>query len=299
VEEPIPTKPDEKHLVKKRYLVKRGLMTMQTPAEHADFLTSYLALDQEEIQRMIKYLPIFAHMAFTKFEHHYIDNDYFKASYEKQFKSLKLNNLISTWNHANVIYPAIHWMGPYVMKQWCMNLIDRKLMPRPMLIKFPVIPAGTALICSTYAVLKAAAAIPGFNAFYEVYKIQWDSMTEAVRDIKKNPYAYHTRADLFGEQSLEADLAHSKDHAAALAPAAQAFINKYAANTDLARIMAIKKHAEANLGLMRRYETIFAGNATQARAEARHKTIYEMIKGATAPTARAPGVVGNFEEEAT
>jgi len=249
------------------------------PDGFGDFTTLIQTIPKDTLTKMIKYLPILAHMAFTKFEHHYIDNAYFKESYAKQFRSLKMTLEEPMWNHADVIYPAIHWMGPYAMRIWCKNLITEKLMPRPLGIKFPLIPAGTALICSTVAVLKAAGAIPGFNAFYEVYGIQWANMLAAVEKIRTTPYRYHTRSDLFGETNAEAELNPAKDAAAQLAPAAQAFINRYAQGTDLARIQAIKKHAEANLGLMRRYETIFSGNAVQARTAARIRPMRDLIEG--------------------
>jgi len=256
-------------------------ITLVLPPEHTDFPSLMNAVQKETLTKMIKYLPILAHMAFVKFEHHYIDNAYFKESYAKQFKSLKMFTEEAGWNHADVIYPSVHWMGPYVMRKWCENLLAEDLMPRPLSIKFPLIPAGTALICSTVAVLNAAGAIPGFNAFYEVYATQWNLMTQAVHDIKLAPYKFHTRADLFDEDSAEDSLNPAKNAAAQLAPAAQAFINRYAQGTDLARIQAIKKHAQNNLGLLRRYEAIFAGNAVQARTAARVKPMRELIEGTT------------------
>jgi len=269
-------------------------LSLVLPPEHADFPSLMNAVPKETLTKMIKYLPILAHMAFVKFEHHYIDNAYFKESYAKQFKSLKMFGEEASWNHADVIYPSVHWMGPYVMRKWCENLINDDLMPRPLAIKFPLIPAGTALICSTVAVLRAAGAIPGFNAFYEVYDRQWALMSQAVHDIKLTPYKFHTRADLFDEESAEAALNPAKDAAAQLAPAAQAFINRYAQGTDLARIQAIKKHAQNNLGLLRRYEAIFAGNAVQARTAARVKPMRELIEGTTGKDVIAP--VGIDEE---
>jgi len=271
---------------------------IRVPTANADFLTLYTALNKDELNRMIKYLPIMAHMAFTKFEHHYINNAYFQASYEKHFKSLKLDALIPAWNHADIIYPAVHWMGPFAMRVWCANLMRAKRMPRALAVKFPLVPAGTALIASTVAVLKAAGALPGFKVFYEVYDDQWQALLAAVQLIKDNPYAYHTRADLFGETSLEPTLNDAKVAAMQLAPAAQAFINRYAQGTDLARIMALKKHAEGNIGLLRRFETIFQGNATQTRTQAREKSLRFLLEGVReSDTVTAKGKVTEVDED--
>lgn len=273
-----PTKTDEKiPEVKAEPRIDHEYMTI--PKDNSHFIDMLSRIDWEEVKKLTKYLPIFGHLAFTKFEHHYISNEYFKESYAKLFKSLKLSTLEAKWNHADIIYPSIHWMGPFAMRQWCINLKTADKMPRPLAMRFPIAPAGTALITSTVAVLKAAGALPGFNAFYDVYAKQWGLITSAVDRIKQNPYAYHTRADLFDERSMEATLEEAKLAAAQLAPAAQAFINRFAQNTDLARIKAIQKHAEANIGLLKRYEAIFTGNATQARLDARTRPIRELLMG--------------------
>jgi hypothetical protein len=250
-----------------------------------------------DVQKMVKYLPILAHMAFTKFGHHYIDNDYFRESYKKQFTSLQLTQLESSWNHADIIYNAVHWMGPYAMRQWCDKLRTEKRMPRPLDIKFPLIPAGTALIASTVAVLKAAGALPGFSAYYVTMAEAWAACTQAVKAIKANPYQYHVRADLFGEQSREAELNVVKEYASQLAPCAQAFINKYAAQTDLARIKAIKKYADNAIGLTKRFEAIFAGAAAQTRAEARIKPLATLLAALPAVSSSASGAIVAVEDE--
>jgi len=266
---------------------------MRVASTESDFLTRYNALDHTVVKRMAKYLPIMGHMAFTKFGHHYVNTPYFKTSYEKQFRSLQLATIEPVWNQCDIIYNAIHWMGPYTMKLWCQNLLEKKLMPRALAIKFPLIPAGTALIASTVAVLRAAGSIPGFDAFYKVYSKEWTVLNETVAKIKKDPYAHHVRYDLFDENDLESTLGEAKASAAVLAPAAQAFINKFAQGTDLARIQAIRKHAESNIGLLRRYEAIFAGNATQTRGEARTRPLRELILGT--PTAM-PSVAPTVDE---
>jgi len=263
-----------------------------------DIMTLFATLNSEEVSRMVKYLPIMAHMAFTKFEHHYINNQYFQESYAKHFRALKLDGAAVTWNHADIIYPAVHWMGPHTMMVWSMNLLENDLMPRALSIKFPLIPAGTALISSSQAVINAASALPGFKFFFEAYEDQWSTVQEALARIKEKPYAYHTRSDLFGLPSLEATLADAKLAAAQLAPIAQAFINKYAQGTDLARIQAIKKHAEANLGLLRRFEMIFVGNAAQARLAAKTQSLQKLLSDVAEPAAvKVPKVTGVEEEE--
>lgn len=263
-------------------------VTVKGPASLATFLDLYKALDIKIVKKMVKYLPVMGHMAFTKFGHHYVSNSYFQESYRKQFRSLQLMNAEPIWNTPDLVYNAIHWMGPYVARQWCRNLISTSKMPRPLLLKFPLSPAGAALVTSTVAVLRAAGAIPGFDAFFELYKKEWSLLVETVALIKKNPYVYHVRADLFDETSLEAKLTEAKEAAAVLAPCAQAFINKFSAGTDLARIQAIKKYAHANIGLMRRYEAIFAGNAYQTRSEARKKHLRQLIMGAARPEVTEP-----------
>jgi len=263
------------------------------PADRTIALTLFAGFDMTSVRRLAKYLPVMGHMAFTKFGHHYVDNNYFKVAYEKQFRSLQMMSLEPSWNKCNIIYNAIHWMGPYTMRFWCANLISRELMPRPLAIKFPLIPAGAALVCSTVAVLRAAAAIPGFDAFFKLYHTEWDLLTEVTKTIKRTPYVFHVRSDLFGESSSENKLDEAKTAAIILAPCAQAFINRYAQNTDLARIQTIKKHAEANIGLMRRYEAIFTGSAYQTRTESRRKTMHEMIMGTRSPKAEVVEVEEN------
>jgi len=270
---------------------------IQVPPADANFGAALAADVPADIQKMVKYLPILAHMAFVKFGHHYIDNDYFRESYKKQFTSLQLTQLEATWNHADIIYNAVHWMGPYTMRKWCEKLRATGKMPRPLEIKFPLIPAGTALIASTVAVLKAAGALPGFSTYYDTMAIPWKACLDAVAAIKASPYQYHVRADLFGEISKEPELNVVKELASQLAPCAQAFINKYAAQTDLARIKAIKKYADNAIGLTKRFEAIFTGAAAQARAESRVKPLALLLAATPPPTAVRAAAVEIAEDE--
>lgn len=267
----------------------------QLPAADNDFMTALTGLMDSSLKQVMKYLPIMAHMAFMKFGHHYLNADYWKVSYAKQFKSLQMSAIESAWNNVDIIYNAVHWMGPQTMRLWCKNLLKRGHMPRALAIKFPIMPAGVALISSTVAVLKAAAAIPGFSVFFEVYAKPWELVQVALQKIRQNPYAYHVRHDLFGEESLEATLQEAKEAAATLAPIAQAFINKYAQGTDLARVQALKKHAEANISLLKRYEAIFVGTQAKVRAEARTSNLRDLIIGATKTAAPPPAVEEVFE----
>lgn len=255
-------------------------LTMKLKSDENMFDTLYQSIEANGLALMVKYLPVFAHMAFTKFEHHYIDNQFFRDSYAKQFKSLKLEALAPVYNHARIIYNSVHWMGPRAMKEWSKNLLEGKRMARGAAIKFPLIPAGTAAIASCVAVLNAAKALPGFSAFFDVYKQDWETALQAVSMIKANPYAYHVRADLYGEESHEANLAPAKLAIQSLAPAAQAFVNKFCQGTDFARIQALKKYAEQNIGLLRRYETIFTGAQAQMRAAAKSISIAQLLTSA-------------------
>lgn len=253
--------------------------TVSVPDKFREFNDELkLAMDKSIIP-LVKYLPIFAHMAFTKFNHHYLNNDFFKTSYEKQFKSLQLNEYERSWNKQVVIYNAIHWMGPYAMKLWVDNIKTSGKMPRALEIKFPLIPAGTALIASTVAVLKAASALPGFSAFFQVFDDDWLTLTKSVALIKASPYQYHIRADLFGLRLEEEPLAKAKVSAVKLSPAAQAFINKYAMRTDMARIQSIDKHAKSNAGLLQMYEALFGAVQTKTKRDANTRPLEEIILG--------------------
>jgi len=222
-------------------------------------------------------LPIFASIQFKKTNHHFVDSEDYKAAYRRHFSSALIEPLANDWALAKIIYAGVHWMGPFNMDMWCSAGLEKhaKYLPRGIKLKLNIFPAGTAVIGTQLAVWNAIYSFPGTHPLFEMYKPQIDLLRKLAGDIKSDPLSYHVFAQLFGKES-KLDTSEFQDDMAkvvSLAAVAQAFIESIAQGTDLAKAKALKKHAEANIGVFTVAKAAFRGELKIMTKEGRIASI--------------------------
>jgi len=249
---------------------------------------------KDDLVKLASLLPTFAAIEFQKTNHHYVDDDFYRESYKRHFKSAQLLALNDKWNKASIIYDAVHWLGPMNMEWWKQNLSadPRGLLPRGIVIKARPAPAGTALCRTQIAVWKAIAVYPGGQELIDFYADYLKKMNELAAWIEEDRLAFHVYARLFNKTSRLEDK-EVVDHMSAcgqLAAVAQAFIETIARGTDLARARALKKHAEQNIALFKIASAVFKGTMRKVEREGTMHALIRAIRGAPEPSASGAAI---------
>lgn len=228
---------------------------------------------------MATLLPVFAAIQFQKTNHHYPKGDEAKLAYEKHFNSCVLDSIEPDFNKQDVIYTAVHWLGPYNGEKWKTNLNRIGKLPRGMQVKINPTPAGTALIRTQLAVWDAISVFPGAKGLMDYYDADLEKLRIADDAIMQDRLSCHVFAKLFNKISrLETNvIVEGAKAAARLAALAQGFIDAVAQKTDLARVKALRKHAENNIALLHIASAGFAGTLRRIRREANTVSLSEAI----------------------
>jgi hypothetical protein len=279
-----------------------GNKLTKLPIRYRPILDALVNPTSSDYPKMVGLLPIFAAIEFQKTNHHYIDNDFYKESYRRHFKSAQLEALNAKFNKALVIYDAVHWLGPMNMEHWKNNLVSDKrgLVSRGILLKITPAPAGTALCKTQLAIWRAISVYPGTAGLMDMYSAQLKTMNDLSEDIDKDRLSYHVFASLYNKNSeLETKVTRDRMIACAqMAAVAQAFITTVAQGTDMARAQALRKHAEANVALFKMAQAAFNGTLRRATREAATKSVSETLVplASARPPAQLALLPGQVEE---
>lgn len=235
--------------------------------------------NKHDINKMVSLLPVFAAIQFQKTNHHYISNDDYREAYRRHFKSAQIESLAAAYNKPEIIYDAVHWMGPNNMDDWGTNLDKDEKLPRGISMKLDPFPAGTAIISTQLAIWRAIEVYPGGDALIRVYKTQLDKMKRLDEKISEDKLDYHVFASLFGFESKldHPDTEEGMSAANQLAGIAQAFIETVAENSDLSKARALKKRAEQNIAIYSLAKEAFKGVSVRIRRDAREKSLEEAL----------------------
>jgi hypothetical protein len=290
---------------KKIGLNEAGIIT-RIDAVYLPLVNRLKDADNEDFTKMVALLPTFAAIEFQKTNHHYVDDEFYKETYARHFKSAQLKELEPKWNRISIIYDAVHWLGPWNMEHYKENLRSNPsgLLPRGIAIKSRPAPAGTALCRTQVAVWKAIAVYPGGQQLINMYGSHIAKMNALADAIDKDRLSYHVYASLFNKLS-KLELPETIDAMSAcgqLAAIAQAFIDTVAKGTDLARARALRKHAEQNIALFKLASAAFKGTLRKIEKEATVSAIInvlkaDMPKSAIIPRTTLPEVVPEEEPE--
>jgi hypothetical protein len=264
---------------------------------HATFMSEHY----KDYAALSVLLPVMAAIEFQKTNHHYINNDEYRQAYERHFKSAVALALASKYNKAELVYDAVHWMGPWNMEHFKENSAKSKMgiVPRGLIIKKDPTPAGCALILTQIAVWRAIAVFPGTAELIDHYASHIKELHAVAEIIKKDRLSYHIYASLFGKENKTdgKEFMTGMLAAGALSAVAQAFIETVARGSDLSRARALKKHAENNIALFTIAKAGFDGTLTRIKREARDKPISMALLSAARKVSAEPPAPPDIVEE--
>jgi hypothetical protein len=236
-------------------------------------------LRDEDYQIGATYFPVIMHMNFIKTGHHFRDDGLSAKFYLRQLRSLQVEDRLRRFVTFNIIYNAFHWQGPYTQYRYTKMLNDNDELPRALAIKLPLVPAGTAVVCSTYAVMKGLTLVPQLEPLSRIFSAKISYLKGISRDIKTNYIRFFIRSDLFGyHDALDTDYFKSaSDVATNMAPVAQAFIDVLCKGSEFTQVKALKKHADANPAVYKMFTTLFKALDAAIKKSYREKTVRAIV----------------------
>jgi len=243
--------------------------------------------------------PIMASIQFVKTGHHFLDNIDYKNAYDRHFKSAVKEDLKNVVPYKYLFHTAVHWMGPNAMWKYAITMKDKGAATDGLSKKLKVAPAGTAVITTSVAVLKAMSVMPFWDEMVKTHGTAIELVQKKSEEIIANPVVYHKRADLFGVTSKlnDEEFVRAFEAARTLSPFTQAFINQLARGSALYEARAIRKHAEENIGVLKLFENALRRYMAENRRTADISQAIS-LKPSVRATANAPAVevVEAYEE---
>jgi hypothetical protein len=241
-------------------------------SSRVESLASWMVANPTDLDRLAEIAwvqPFFSRHVFHTSGHHYLTS--MAGEYETKYQRLYSAALYSTHPEMlpkNLLYhTALHWIPPklptafFELADTDSNACAR--VPNSIWVRRRAGPAGTALVCTTAAVIENMRA-PGFAEDVEaVYPGAVEAINEAAEEIRKTPEAFHIVHQAYGLMPMSAAkriiLEKGTRAAKKLAAVAQGYINAYAGGSSLSLAKALKKHAEENPFLTKSCEQWFRG----------------------------------------
>lgn len=235
-----------------------------------------MALDLPVIKRFIDQasklatlLPMVAEVVFRTMGHHYLtglDGDY-SAKYQRIFNACVEPDLTSYLPNADLYHTALHWVDLKDSFQVASNPSNISWLPRAIVIRTGSAPAGTALVCTSSAVLNAMDGAGLKDSLVVACGLPVGELETVVASIRAAPLTYHTIPHAYRVTSSTSSEEFEKAKATAmkLAPVLQGFLDALPNSASLAQARALSKHADAN-PLMRRRAKVFFREAGTTKA---------------------------------
>jgi len=245
----------------------------------AEVRDEYLKYDADYLTGLAILIPTFTALQFEKTNHHYPKGAEAKESHLRHFRSSLIEDIAPTWNHQDLVYDSVHWLGPFNEHLWYVNNNRNGKLPRGMTIKINPAPAGTAVIMTQLAIWDQVDIFPGSLELSKLYEQDIKNMRDAAILIERDPLSYHIFAKLYNKNCLldSEPIAKAMKSAALLSAIGQAFIDTIAKGTDIARARALKKHADNNISLYKLASAGFRGSLRRITRDAINKTLVEAI----------------------
>lgn len=183
--------------------------------------------------------------------------------------SAQLTHVLGYMDQDNLYGRALSWIG--VKKPRLVLASDEalKIIPTPFKIRAKAPPAGQAILCTSKAVIDSMIAASWWASVKTIAEYDDRVVLAAVKKIEENPWKYHMMSHVYGERPLNEEekdeIAAAKKKAESIAPVLQAYVDGVMHNTDLGKVKALKKHADANRTLYHRCK-FFMKKTMQGRA---------------------------------
>jgi len=207
-----------------------------------------LGNDLERFRVAVFLIPLIAECVFRSYGHHFISGQ--SADYSLKYESIAKASLAPEVNgifRADVLYHnALHWVSPSRVRSVLEANVATHRIPDAVMLRRNSAPAGTALITTTSAVLKALDAgglLDKDNNYFGRIIIGTEMINESPLKFHKAFYAY----GIAGPSAVEIKaIEDAKEDAIKFAPIAQAFLDTLLRDAALGKAKALLKHAELN-----------------------------------------------------
>jgi len=209
--------------------------------------------DKAQLTKEAAFLvPLVAEHVFRTMGHHYITTDAatYTSRYADTFRSCLIPE-IATLLPAPILYhAALHWVSPARSREVLTAQLATPHIPDAIRIRYNAAPAGTALLTTTEAILKAMSVVGLVRLFQQYGDMDLDVIVAQTLTVKEDPCKYHKSHFAYNvaapsrDETIALDIA--KTEAERFAPYAQAFINTFMRDAALGRARALKKHADGN-----------------------------------------------------
>lgn len=199
-------------------------------------------------------------------------------------QSMNATEILTYMDQDNLYGRALSWIGVKRPMEALRNPVSYARIPNPFKIRSTACPAGQALICTSVAVITSVKAAGWWDKICKAANYDDAKLVEVAGTIEKNPWKFHMLCSAYGETeptSVEkASIEAAKEKAISFCPVLQAFLDSILRNTRLAQVKALRKYAEANMGVyhfalrfFRRintvkpddFEQVFSGSLTTPR----------------------------------
>jgi len=224
-------------------------------------------------------LPLVAEHVFRTMGHHYISSDStaYMDRYRLTFKSCLLPSYADFMSPEILFHTALHWVGPARAWEVLQAQKNTPHLPDAISIRATAAPAGTAIITTTAAVIRSLQSTALAEQFVTYGKFNFQMILDATDEIQKNPPRYHKTYFAYNLPMPSEEVTNTTKAATTeaikFAPFAQAFIQTYLKDAQLAKAKALMKHAEQNPVQMR-----LARNLFNAFGKSKPKNVEELFQ---------------------
>lgn len=234
----------------------------------------------DDLHTMALLAPVLANHMFLKTGHHYLNDSYDKM-YEKLISSCQIADISNVIPYNMLFHKAIHWCGPLNARHLWLNLEEIGSLPAAMVLRKNSPPAGTALLCTTRAVIDHITKVEAFSDISNIYKEEIGVLRYVDDLVKADPTVYSNQYHLFNHASCGKDddvFKRASVAAKTLACVCQAYLDTICKNTRLSQAKALKNAADEQAFLKRQLVNYFKNVIDKMGDTASLKEILQLEK---------------------
>lgn len=246
--------------------------------ENVVITSGSVIIDIEKCSKIAKLIPMAAELVFRTRGHHFITElaDEYKQAYGNILKACLASDIITYFPPNYLFHKLAHFVSVSRAYDVIQSGVDTNYteVPRAIQIRAGATPAGTAVICSSVAVLAQMKNKFWWDELYKICKNDIDKIQEMNELIKSNPKKWHINNVAYRSPRLSpgetTKLEKARVSASSLAPIVQAYItatvdsSRGTVKSSLVGIKAINKYAQTDAGLLRAMTSFFKRSFTLA-----------------------------------
>ncbi|KAK2711681.1 hypothetical protein QYM36_012704 [Artemia franciscana] len=238
-----------------------------------------VVVDIEKCSKVAKLIPMAAELVFRTRGHHYITDlsDEYKQAYSNILQACLAGDIVGYFPPNYLFHKIAHFVSvnrAYDVIQTSVSTQATEV-PRAIQIRAGATPAGTAVVCSSVAVIAQMRNKYWWNEVYGLCKTNIEKIVNMNKLIKQDPRKWHINYIAYrcprltpSESSILEDARMS---AASLAPIVQAYItatvdsSRGTAKSSLVGIKAIAKYAQTDSGTLRAMTHFFKNDEASSK----------------------------------